>query len=63
MKNSTGPARRSAIGRRDFIKVGAGAGAMMSLLDADETAAQELPQWEARPKAGNRPVSVDVHTH
>ena len=67
MKNSQRPAGGSAVGRRDFLKVGAGAGALISMTSigtTDETlAAQELPPWEARPKTGSRPVSIDVHTH
>src|SRR5437867_12127363 len=64
MKNSKGPVHESAVGRRDFIKVGAGAAAMMAALTADEASAQDHAAWEARPKAGaNRPVAIDVHTH
>ena len=64
MKHSKGSVRESAVGRRDFIKFGAGAAAMMAALTADEASAQDHAAWEARPKAGaNRPVAIDVHTH
>jgi aminocarboxymuconate-semialdehyde decarboxylase len=44
-----------AVGRRQFIKLGAGAGAMMATaLNAGEAAAQS---------GTSRPVSIDLHTH
>ena len=64
VKNSQGPLGQSAVGRRDFIKLAAGAAAAMAALTPDEASAQDHPAWEARPKAGaNRPVAIDVHTH
>lgn len=45
--------REGAIGRRDFVKLGAGAGAMMAL-DSNSLSAQG---------GTGRPVSIDVHTH
>jgi aminocarboxymuconate-semialdehyde decarboxylase len=46
------------------MKVGAGAGAMMAVLNA-VTSAQDQPWWETRPPkaAGGRPVAIDVHAH
>ena len=43
----------AAIGRRDFIKLGAGAGALMAL---------DINGASAQSKTG-QPVSIDVHTH
>jgi aminocarboxymuconate-semialdehyde decarboxylase len=64
MKHSKAPVRESTVGRRDFIKFGAGAAAMMAALTPDQASAQDHAAWEARPKAGaNRPVAIDVHTH
>jgi aminocarboxymuconate-semialdehyde decarboxylase len=64
MKNSKAPIRDSTVGRRDFIKFGAGAAAMIAALTPDQASAQDHAAWEARPKAGaNRPVAIDVHTH
>src|ERR1700736_3410633 len=46
-------ARVPTIGRRDFIKFGAGAGAMMALSTGPAPAQRET----------SRPVSIDLHTH
>ncbi|MBZ5643892.1 MAG: amidohydrolase family protein [Acidobacteriia bacterium] len=67
MKSPESPEQTSAIGRRDFMKIGAGgAGALMTALPA-AAAADEPSQawWEAHPgKAGaGKPVSIDLHTH
>ncbi|HEV3331881.1 MAG TPA: amidohydrolase family protein [Bryobacteraceae bacterium] len=69
MKNSL-PARESAIGRRDFIKVGAGAAAAISMLNlvparAQAPSPQGVPWWAARPgKAGvGAPAAIDMHAH
>jgi len=53
MENFEPDAREAAIGRRDFIKLGAGAGVMMAL-DSRGAAAQG---------ARAEPVSIDLHTH
>jgi aminocarboxymuconate-semialdehyde decarboxylase len=45
--------REDAIGRRDFIKLGTGAGVMMAL----------GPRALAAQNAGGGPVSIDLHTH
>jgi aminocarboxymuconate-semialdehyde decarboxylase len=65
MKDSKAPVRGSTIGRRDFIKAGAGAGAVLTALNADAASPQNQPAWEARPSktTGVRPVGIDVHTH
>ena len=53
MKGSEARARVATIGRRDFIKFGAGVSAIMAL-----SARQGSPQRET-----SRPVSIDLHTH
>jgi aminocarboxymuconate-semialdehyde decarboxylase len=72
MKDAEADSRKSAIGRRDFIKIGAAAGAgavvMTRSLDAPEASAQTLAQtspqpWNLPPRGTNQPVSIDVHTH
>jgi aminocarboxymuconate-semialdehyde decarboxylase len=65
MRESDLPARQPTIGRRSFIKVGAGGGAMMTMLNAGAVSAQTAAWWDVRPsKTGlGRPVSIDVHTH
>jgi aminocarboxymuconate-semialdehyde decarboxylase len=52
-EGNAGP-RVPAIGRRDFFKLGAGAGAVASGLIGRRTSAQEKP---------GPPVSIDMHTH
>jgi aminocarboxymuconate-semialdehyde decarboxylase len=77
MKDSKRPVRGSSVGRRDFIKVGAGAAAamttaaMMTALNADTASAQSpqklpgIPWWEAKPpkSGGVKPVCIDMHAH
>jgi aminocarboxymuconate-semialdehyde decarboxylase len=67
MKDSETPERTSAIGRRDFMKIGAGgAGALMTTVPAALAAEQQGEGWwDAHPgKAGvGKPVSIDCHTH
>jgi aminocarboxymuconate-semialdehyde decarboxylase len=53
MKRFEARARVPTIGRRDFIKFGAGAGAMMALSTGPAPAQRET----------SRPVSIDLHTH
>jgi aminocarboxymuconate-semialdehyde decarboxylase len=59
----------TGIGRRDFIKAGACAGAAMSAPAVAVAAAKETtqvqPWWDARPAnaAANKPVSIDLHAH
>ena len=67
MNDSEGPSR--PLGRRAFIKAGAGAGlgAAATILPTTATAAETplQPWWSARPSsaAANRPVAIDLHAH
>jgi len=67
MKDSETRARVSDLGRRDFMKIGAGgAGALMTTLPATLAAEQKSEGWwDAHPgKAGvGKPVSIDCHAH
>jgi aminocarboxymuconate-semialdehyde decarboxylase len=55
------------IGRRQFIKVGAGGAAMMTMLKAGATPAEAQKQamWEVGPakKQWGKPFSIDMHSH
>src|SRR6202140_1359012 len=67
MKNSDAPVPASAVGRREFMKIGAG-GAMMTALPAAaaaQTKEKGVDWWDARPgKAGvGKPVAIDCHAH
>jgi aminocarboxymuconate-semialdehyde decarboxylase len=71
MKDSQLPEPRSMVGRRNFIKLGAGAAAAISALDVLKASAQApaalqgVPWWAARPgKSGvGKPTAIDMHTH
>jgi aminocarboxymuconate-semialdehyde decarboxylase len=70
MKDSEFPASGSMIGRRSFIKAGAGAAATMSLLNvltasAQTPASKGVPWWAARPgkKGVGKPEALDMHAH
>jgi aminocarboxymuconate-semialdehyde decarboxylase len=70
MKNSEQPVPGSVIGRRDFIRAGAGAAATVSILNvaqawAQAPSSQGVPWWSARPEKGSagKPVSIDMHAH
>lgn len=66
MKGSKASRPWPVIGRRDFFKAGAVAGAVMAILDTRAAAqAREVPAWDARPSNPRaiRPVSIDVHMH
>ena len=70
MKDSELPLRASAIGRRDFIRVGAGAAAAISALSAlparaQSTSPEGIPWWAARPGKGGmgKPAAIDMHAH
>ena len=57
MKDSELPVRGSMIGRRDFIRVGAGAAAPIGMLNVVKASAQApssqgVPWWAARPGEG-----------
>ncbi len=56
--------KRKSVGRRDFLRVGAG-GATMALLTAKAALTQGTAWWDARPsKAGpGRRVLIDLHAH
>jgi aminocarboxymuconate-semialdehyde decarboxylase len=55
----------SSLRRRDFLKLGAGTGALMTMMRSDGLAAQGQSAWQARPAdiGAMRPVSIDMHTH
>jgi len=70
MKDSKLPVRESRIGRRDFIRVGAGAAATISMLNvvtasAQTPSSQGVPWWAARPGKGGvgKPEAIDMHSH
>ena len=51
-------------GRREFLKLGAGAGALLAWNVRRANAQEEsVPAWKLRPREANRPVSIDVHSH
>src|SRR6202162_5344964 len=67
MKNSDAREKGSALGRRDFVKIGVG-GAMMTALPASaaaQTKQKGVDWWDAKPgKAGvGKPVAIDCHSH
>src|SRR4051812_12677471 len=55
----------SGLLRRDFLKLGAGAGALMVMMRSNVVTAQERSAWQARPAniGALRPISIDMHTH
>jgi len=59
------PQPGSSLRRRDFLKLGAGTGALMTMRRSDGVAAQGKSAWQARPAdiSATRPVSIDMHTH
>ena len=71
MKNSDLPVRKPIIGRRDFIRLGAGAAAGIGMLTAVKASAQAtaskggVPWWAARPAKGKvgKPEAIDMHAH
>jgi aminocarboxymuconate-semialdehyde decarboxylase len=70
MKDSELTVRRSMIGRRDFIGVGAGVAAAISMLSGGRASAQapssqKIPWWAARPGKGGvgKPSAIDMHAH
>src|SRR6202521_4295485 len=67
MNNSDAPEKGSALGRRDFMKLGVG-GAMITALPAvaaAQTKEKGVDWWDARPgKSGvGKPVAIDCHAH
>jgi aminocarboxymuconate-semialdehyde decarboxylase len=70
MKDSRNAGAGSAIGRREFVKVGTGAAATISMLNAVAASAQApssqgVPWWAARPGKGGvgKPEAIDMHSH
>src|ERR1700730_10770033 len=70
MKDPEFPALGSMIGRRNFIKAGAGAAGAISLLNgltasAQAPASKGVPWWAARPgkKGVGKPEALDMHAH
>ena len=70
MKHSRMAGAGSTIGRRDFIKVGTGAAAAISMLNvvtasAQAPSSQGVPWWAARPGKGGvgKPEAIDMHSH
>ena len=70
MSNLARPEVKPTTGRRDFIRLGSGAAAAISLLNAAQAAAQSrasqgIPWWAARPGKGGvgKPVAIDMHAH
>src|SRR5579864_8258217 len=70
MKDSELPSRQSTIGRRDFIRAGAGAAAAIGMLNgvtasAQAPSSQKIPWWAARPGKGGvgKPAAIDMHAH
>ncbi|MGH9258219.1 MAG: amidohydrolase family protein [Vicinamibacterales bacterium] len=68
MRDSARPSRRSTLGRRAFIKAGAGGslGAVAAMQPSAAAAQTPLqPWWDARPSSAsaNRPVAIDLHAH
>src|SRR5277367_6188607 len=68
MKKSGQPESVSAIGRRDFLKLGAGgavASALPAAAAAAETAEKGVDWWDAKPGKGGvgKPVAIDCHAH
>lgn len=67
MKNSDAPELASSLGRRDFMKIGAG-GAVMTALPAGmaaEANEKGVDWWDAKPGKGGvgKPVAIDCHAH
>jgi aminocarboxymuconate-semialdehyde decarboxylase len=67
MKDSKRASRPSGLGRRGFLKAGAGGlGAIAAMRPATAAPAETLqPWWDARPSSAraNRPVAIDLHAH
>ena len=68
MKGPEGASRASVLGRRGFIKAGAGGlGAVATMWPSAGAPAETplQPWWNARPSSAkaNRPVAIDLHAH
>jgi len=50
--------------RRNFVRLGAGLGAMLAVNARRSVAAEDnVPAWKIRPRGTEPPVSIDVHSH
>src|SRR3974390_3429207 len=74
MKNSVAAESKPALGRRDFLKLGAGGAAAAAALPTalpaalaakpKETKTKGVGWWAARPeKEGVKPIAIDCHAH
>jgi aminocarboxymuconate-semialdehyde decarboxylase len=69
MQESKPRVGESMTGRRDFIRLGVGAAAAISMLNgvkaSAQPASQPVPWWAARPGKGGvgKPESIDMHAH
>src|SRR5579862_3075955 len=67
IRESETAVRDSALGRRDFMKIGAG-GALVTALPAGvaaEAKAKGVDWWDAKPGKGGvgKPIAIDCHAH
>jgi aminocarboxymuconate-semialdehyde decarboxylase len=75
MKDPRTPEKKKTIGRRNFLKLSAGTGAMIGAGAAAMTTltvpqakaatggAPRVAGWDLKPKGANKPVGIDCHTH
>src|ERR1700687_176550 len=70
MSNSERAVVKAILGRRDFMRLGAGAAAAINMLNAAKASAQAfssagIPLWAARTGKGGvgKPVAIDMHAH
>jgi len=70
MSNSEWAVVKATLGRRNFMRLGAGAAAAINMLNAVKASAQSpasqgVPWWAARPGKGGvgKPVAIDMHAH
>ena len=67
MKDSGGKLRSSAVGRRDFMKLGVSGAALTALPASAAVPAEKkgVDWWDARPGAAGvgKPVAIDCHSH
>jgi aminocarboxymuconate-semialdehyde decarboxylase len=61
MRNSKTHSSRSALGRRDFVKLGLGAGALAAAGFSSREASAQTNGWDMT--SSGPPVSIDVHSH
>jgi aminocarboxymuconate-semialdehyde decarboxylase len=70
MSNSERAVVKATLGRRNFMRLGAGAAAAINMLNAVKASAQAsssagIPWWAARPGKGGvgQPAAIDMHAH